>query len=150
MKDLKVFKDNRRIKSMSDIEKFESDLDLRLPDFLKEFILKYEGGRPVSEQRCYQLGNESSYELNQILYLRKSGIGGASIEAIFEGHKFYGIEGFIPFGIDSGGWDFNVSINEDTYGQVWVNKFDSGEEDPMEFVALSFEDFINGLESERL
>jgi hypothetical protein len=145
MKDIRILKDNRRVNSMLEIERFENDFNLKLPDFLRAFILKYEGCRPVSEQSYYWIDDETYCELNQVLYLRKSDLGGASIETILGDHKRNHIEGFIPFAIDSGGWDFDVSINEETYGQVWTNKFDSGEEDAMQLVAPSFDEFIDGL-----
>ncbi|MCR9253809.1 MAG: cell wall assembly/cell proliferation coordinating protein, KNR4-like protein, partial [bacterium] len=73
----------------------------------------------------------------------------ASIEAIYEGHQYYCNYGFVPFAIDSGGWDYNISIKEESLGQIWVNKFDSGEENTMHYVAPSFEYFINNLGEER-
>ncbi len=111
-----------------------------MPDILKGFLVKYEGAFLGSVEY------NGIPAFKEVLCLNKNE-DFASVEAILEGHKEEGIEGFIPFGIDSGGWDYNVSINEETYGQVWVNKFDSGEENTMEYVAPSFEEFINGLRS---
>lgn len=133
---------------MSEVEAFENDNNLKLPNDFKEFIVKHEGCRPVAEQSYYWVDHETYFELNQILYLRKSELGGASIEAILRGHIENGIEGFIPFAIDSGGWDYNVSVNSETYGQVWVNKFNSGEEETMDYVAPSFNEFINNLKAD--
>jgi len=145
---LTVSKDKRRVKSMNEVIKYGNKLGVVFPENLALFISMYEGLYLNEDESYYVNNNGILHELNSVLYLKYSkDLGGASIEAILEGHKEEGIEGFIPFGIDSGGWDYNVSINKETYGQVWVNKFDSGEENTMEYVAPSFEEFINGLRS---
>ncbi len=146
MRNLTVNKDNKLVKSAGDINAFEEAYSIKLPSELSEFLLIYEG-LYLDEDESYYGEGSNLFEVNKILFLRKKD-GLASIEAILEGHQEANILGFIPFAIDSGGWDFNVSINNDTYGQVWVNKFDSGEKETMEFVAPSFESFINGLQPE--
>ncbi|MGJ8733359.1 MAG: SMI1/KNR4 family protein [Cellulophaga sp.] len=147
MKKYIVKKDNRKIKFHSDFQKIENQFGFKVPDVLKNFLLLYEGLYLNEEESYYKTKLGSTYEVNSVLYLYKSE-SGASIESILEGHLEEGIKGFVPFAIDSGGWDYCVSINQETSGQVWVDKFDSGEENPMEFVSESFEDFISNLGSE--
>ncbi|MEQ8363874.1 MAG: SMI1/KNR4 family protein [Cyclobacteriaceae bacterium] len=148
MKNLKISEFNQRLESAIEIKKFENEFKIEFPDDLIELLLNYEGAK-LNEDECYFEHKKGLfYEVNQILYLRKSDLGGASIQDILKGHKSYGIEGFIPFAIDSGGWDFNISVNESTLGQVWVNKFDSDEEKTMIYVAPSLENFINSLKSD--
>ncbi len=44
--------------------------------------------------------------------------------------EIYETLGFMPFAIDHGGWVFNISMkNDDILRQVWLNRFDNGEED---------------------
>lgn len=146
MKKLTVKKDVRRISSREEIAQFELDKNIKFPEVLTSFLLEYEG-LYLSDKESYFV-NKKGYleELNCVLFLRKSDdLSGASIEAILDGHREDGRTNFIPFGTDSGGWDYCISVDLKTYGQVWVDKFDSGENDPMEFVAESLEEFINGL-----
>jgi hypothetical protein len=39
-------------------------------------------------------------------------------------------------------------LNDEIKGQVWIDKFDNGDENPFEFVSPSFEELINGLKTE--
>lgn len=137
---------NRRIKDVNEILKFEEKHKIKFPLELNEFLLVYEG-YSFSDEESFFKTKDGTYEVNRVLYLWENEIG-ASVEAIFEGHKFYNTEGFIPFIIDSGGWDFNISIKPETYGQIWVNKFDNGEDEPFVFVAKSLQEFLEGLTSE--
>ena len=141
MKKLTIFRVSEIQKTLRDISYLENKFNVFFPRILKFFLSEHEGKMIVE---TYFNNNPTFKEILMV----KSNKDLASIETILEGHKEEAIKGYIPFAIDSGGWDFNVSINEDTYGQVWVNKWDGGEEDTMEFVAFSFEEFINGLKSE--
>lgn len=131
-------------KISSSFNQFEQKYSLAIPNELKTILTIYGGNR--TKERIYLRRTGIFDVISQFLNLNKE--GEASVEKIYEGHLFYGIVGFIPFGIDSGGWDYNYSTNEETFGQVWVNKFDSGDEDTLEFVCSSFEKFIDGLITE--
>lgn len=145
MKVLKIGTDNRKVSSEQQVLEFEKRMGVVFPKELRELIIKYEGGYLDESQKFFK-ADEVLYEVNQMLYLEKAE-GKASIEAIIEGHRFYGIEGYVPFATDSGGWDYNVSINSVSYGQVWVNKFDSDEENTMVFLCNTLEEFIDSLKS---
>lgn len=135
MKELKIIEQTKTIKRTYSLNEIEMKFHINIPDFLKIFLIKYDNS--IVEETYYM--KEPSFK--EIISLEL-------LDSILEGHDYYGIIGYIPFAIDGGGWDYNVSITPETYGQVWVNEFDSGEENTMKFVANSFEDFINGLESE--
>ena len=141
MKDLQIVEQEKIIRDISDIDFFEKQYGVKFPDSLKKFLLKYDGA--MVKGTCFN----GAPTFKEILNLNKHPVS-ASIEEILKGHQSYGYKNFIPFAIDSGGWDYDVSISPETYGQVWVNKFDSGEENPFEFVRNSFEEFIDSLESE--
>ncbi|MCU0433093.1 MAG: SMI1/KNR4 family protein [Bacteroidia bacterium] len=141
MKCLTILNNQESKVQPSDIDYFEERYKIKIPEKLKDFFLLF-GGSRIKEM--YYHRGESLDQVCDIL-LVKSIQGKPSCESIYQGHLSYGDIGFIPFAIDSGGWDYNVSINPDTYGQVWVDKFDSGEETPFEFVCNSFEEFIDGL-----
>lgn len=138
MKVLTIIEQEKRIVNIDEFEIIEKKFNLKFPDILKDFILNYEGA--LIKETYYN--GEASFK--EVLYLLKQE-GFASIESILEGHEYYKIKRFIPFGIDSGGWDYNFSLDSNTYGQVWVNRFDDGDENTMQLVATDFNDFIDSL-----
>lgn len=143
---LEIKEQSKFLNDISEISAFEVKYDIKFPDSLKQLIYDYEGSYL---SKSYYINNEGIlHNVKEILVLNERE-GFASIEAIYIGHISYEIIGYIPFGIDSGGWDYNVSINEGTYGQIWVNKFDSGEENPLEFVCDSLETLITNLKTEQ-
>lgn len=146
MRSLTILQDNRRVKHLDEILAFEKEMQIEFPSILRQVLLKYEGCA-TKEYIYFRKGDHSNKfdAVSQFLFLRDSNGGGASIEAIYKGHQFYGIRGFIPFAIDAGGWDYCVSIKTETFGQIWVDEFDAGEEDPFRFVASSMEELIGGM-----
>jgi hypothetical protein len=138
MQKLTIIDQRSQLFNFDDIAFLENKFNLKFPEFLIDFFRVYQSAR--IKERYYN----GEPIIKKILFLRKHETS-ASTEEILDGHIFHGYNNYIPFAIDSGGWDYNVSINPDTYGQVWVDKFDSGEENPFEFVCNSFEEFINGL-----
>jgi len=146
MKQLTIKEDLKRTSSLNDIIILENVLKIKFPLNLKELIIQYEGCT-VEENVFFSEKVSSFFPINQFLYLCESHIGGASIEAIYNGHFKDGITEFIPFAIDPGGWDYNISINQKSFGEIWLNPFDNGNQE-YSFVASSLEEFINGLISE--
>ncbi|MBW8683838.1 SMI1/KNR4 family protein [Chitinophaga rhizophila] len=123
---------------LADVKAVEALGGITFPNNVRDFFLKY-SGCSVKEQyfteSCSFLG---------ILPLRSD--RSASVELILEGYlEDMETRDWLPFAIDAGGWVFAVSLAEDTYGQVWLDRFDSGEEDPFKFLAPSFEAFVNQL-----
>ena len=147
MKDLIIDNDLRRMSSIDDFSKFENSTMITVPSELKKVIFKYEGST-VKQNVFFNEEEGLFFSVSQFLFLYKSPEGGASIEAIYEGHLQEGNKDFIPFANDGGGWDYNFSINEKTYGQIWLNEFSGGDEDPYRFIASSLAVFINGLMTE--
>lgn len=140
MKDLIVLRKSKEI-TQSDIDNLELNIELTLPNFLKELILNYGG--------CRVRKNMFTERFFVLRFLTPQSNRTISIEKLFGSYKASeDPRSWLPFAIDSGGWVFNVSITEETYGQVWVDRFDSGDEDSHTFVASSLEEFIEGLEEE--
>lgn len=53
----------------------------------------------------------------------------------------------IPFAYDPGGWHFCLSFDEDTFGQIFINRWtDHSKEEQLLKIADSFEEFIDGLQ----
>jgi SMI1-KNR4 cell-wall len=147
MKSLTIKKDYRNDISLEDLKLIEKKYSITLPYQIKKIIFDYHGSS-VLEHVYYDKKENLFHSFNQFLFLKKYKIG-ASIEAIYEGHLEVGIKHLIPFAIDSGGWDFNFSIGEDTFGQIWLDCFDSNEENPYMLIAPSLEEFIDGLITEK-
>lgn len=141
MKKLTIKGVKERFSKTAEFTSLEKKFKISFPKPLKRLLLQYEGCHTL--QHIY-LNQDIFYSINNFLYIKEHSIG-ACVEAILGGHEYYGDHGYIPFAIDAGGWDFNVSIRPETLGQIWINKFDSGEENPFEFVCENLETFINGL-----
>lgn len=66
--------------------------------------------------------------------------------------KREGFEKKIPFAVDDGGWFYCLSVKEDSsFGKVYLFQMEmpyENEEQAFEFVADSFEEFIDGLQPE--
>jgi cell wall assembly regulator SMI1 len=125
----------------NDIKEVEDTFNIQFPEDYLSFLKKY-GGTSTKE-----VVYSDSCWVNFFLSLKSD--TGASIVSLLEGYRInYNEIDWIPFAIDSGGWSFCIALKEDIKGQVWVNKFDSGDENPFAFVANSLEDFINGLQTE--
>ncbi|MDJ1470982.1 SMI1/KNR4 family protein [Cytophagaceae bacterium DM2B3-1] len=138
MKDLTIISlSNKIVGSLEELNELGTEFNIDLPQEFKSFIVKYLG---MSVKETYYQGVPQFKQ-----FLKVSSIG-----KILAGHRYYGVEGYFPFAIDSGGWDYNISLRPETYGQVWVNKWDNGGvgEECFHFVANSFEEFIDGLEPE--
>ena len=55
---------------------------------------------------------------------------------------------YIPFGMDSGGWLFVISVQKVDYGLVYFARTDSELSEALTLLAADFDDFIDNLKSE--
>lgn len=145
MKSLKI--DYRNKNEINDlvIADFEAKMNIKIPLILQEFLKLYSGSS-IEENTFVKSEKETIFTLSYVCELYSE--FNPSIEKLVNGNQFYKYYDWVPFGIDPGGWVFNLSIANDKFGQVWINKFDSGDDNPFEFVADTFEEFINGLRTE--
>ena len=126
--------------SKGDVSKIESLLQIEIPEGLVEFICTYGD--------CFL--NDCYYEKDEI-YVVPNYICGTSnknpnILALIEGNIFYNNTDYLPFAIDLGGWVFNISLRDDeSYGEVWLNAFDNGEEHSFRFISKSIKEFLSNL-----
>ncbi len=68
-----------------------------------------------------------------------------NIFSLIEGNIFYENHDYLPIAIDGGGWVFNISLNANSYGEIWLNAFDSGDENSFRFVSKSLSEFLSNL-----
>jgi len=141
---MKQLTSNSTPKGLNDNEVFDFQRkhDIELPKYFLDFVRKY-GGTSTQEA-----GFEDSYWVN--FFLPFSSSKTASVTAVFETYVIeQNTKSWLPFATDPGGWVFCISLEKNTEGQVWIDKFDSGDENQFDFVCSSFEQFINGLQPEQ-
>jgi len=140
---MKSLKPNSKALEFSNEELIEiqARFNISFPDYFVSFLKTF-GGTSTKEM----IFNDKFW-VNFFLPL-KSNLS-SSIESTLQTYKEeLNTNIWLPFAVDSGGWVFNIALNVEINGQIWIDKFDSGEEDTMEFVAPSFEKFIDGLQTE--
>ncbi|MCR9253725.1 MAG: hypothetical protein NXI20_25140, partial [bacterium] len=71
LKKLTIRRDNRRVKSIKEINEFCAKSNIELPVILEEFLLMYEGCGMAEENSYYYDETEGLHEINQVLYLKK-------------------------------------------------------------------------------
>ena len=137
---------------ISDIEYglFVLEFNLNLPESYKAFILNNNGGYP--ELSYFQNANSELYEI-QAFYCVKLEVGDflenldsltSSLE-IIQDHQVDEQNipsSFYPFGYDSGGSVYCLSMDSKNQGAVFKCYFDGS---PERYICDSFEDFVNGL-----
>lgn len=145
MKELK--KDSFYIKiNVDGINYFESKYSVKLPQYLIDFILQYNGSGV--EEWIYT--NKTNYVINSFLPLKldKNSSVEQFLPFIRDKEEGIGRDDLIPFAIDPGGRPFLVSIGSNDERVVYYSTVGMGEETPIRKIANSFEEFINGLQTE--
>lgn len=139
IKKLSIIYSNNRLTSL-ELEKFQDDFGIVLPNFFIDFFLKYEGTE-VKEDTF-----KNQFQINRFLNFESK--RNASFVSIYKTYvDEFSVKTWIPFAIDSGGWVFVLSILERDFGKVYIDKFDSGNENSFELLSPSFQDFMDGLEA---
>ncbi|KUJ60596.1 hypothetical protein AR687_17650 [Flavobacteriaceae bacterium CRH] len=128
------------------IERFELANNIVLPNYLKDFFVKYNGAS-IKE---YIYNNNVDYIINSFLPLLKN--RNASVElilpAVQDEDEGIGRNDLIPFATDPGGRPFYVSIGSNDEGVIYYDLVGLGDDEPLRQIANSFEEFINGLQEE--
>lgn len=122
------------VKELEDIEaisKFEIDNNIIFPEDLKNYLQKYNGGRPSS--RLFDTAKEKEHEFKTLLSFNK-----ADIETIYKNFPIDSKhEKLIPFASDPAGNYFCLYRNAIYY---WHH-----ERDEAEYLADTFEEFLKKL-----
>jgi hypothetical protein len=118
------------------------ELDIVIPEDYMSFMMLYGGGVGILENLFDgRLGINGT--------LRTESKRNPSIRSIFETYRLeMHTKNWLPFAIDGGGWVFCYSISPETMGQIYIDRFDSGEEPPHEFLAQTLEEFVDKLAQE--
>lgn len=115
----------------------EKEVGNQLPAELIEVIKNY-GGLAVLEDK-FTDNNDVEWEIQAFDNI-------ASIIDLTKEFKENSWGSKVPFAFDPGGWHFCLSLDEDTFGKIIVNRWtDYSPEEQFVVIANSFEEFINGL-----
>ena len=127
--------------TITEVEQFESDIGFKLPKSYKQFLTQNNGGVP--RERIFWDGEIES----GVSYFYPLKHGKNTIEKIIGLiHREDALpKTFLPFASTGGAGNYVISMNTDSFGEVYVFHYDGSEPFKM---ANSFEEFINYLEEE--
>ncbi|CAL2080597.1 SMI1/KNR4 family protein [Tenacibaculum sp. 190524A05c] len=126
------FENSKEAITLEDLNNFESEYKVLLPESYKNHLLKYNGGFPALD---IYFGN-FNVPIDSFLSLKN---GTQTIEKSIKSLEHVLNEGEIPFARTTSGTIF-MSLKEEKSGGIYVAY---SEWEP-ELLAESFEDFING------
>lgn len=146
MKQLAIISNSIKL-SDKEIDFFELKYKIHFPSFFVDFLREYNGAE--TEEHIYSSDN-IKYVVNNFLPLLEN--RNASIEQILpvvrDEEEDIGRSDLIPFAIDPGGRPYYVSIGNNDYSSVYIDRIGMGYSNPLLKIADSFEEFINGLRPE--
>ncbi|POR19877.1 hypothetical protein BWK58_14195, partial [Flavobacterium columnare] len=123
--------------TLSDINDFEKELGMTLPNGYKFHLLIYNGGCPESKD---------TFEGRSIAHFYPIKYGNHNLIETYNNLKNLLPINFLNFAYDAGGNPFCFDLSEGKdYGKIYFCPMDMGEVIP-EFLADSFENFMNNLE----
>jgi len=130
------FKNTEQSINNTEFDQFEREFGLNLPKAYKRHILKNNGGKPTLD--IY--GELRIHYFHSIKYAEFT-----TLEKTLERIKDILPDDFFPFAQDSGGNQVGFFLNEEEYGKVYIWFHDMDEEDELEYLADSFDEFMKGL-----
>ena len=136
--------------NLEEIAKFETLIKAKLPDDYKKFLLKHNGGHPVTNGfKLIEPINEKTNEAGISWFYALYNGDVSNITKQFHRTREQLPEELIPIGYDSGG-ETCLGIAGEYYGQVhyWTTNWSMWKEEDYNYlylVANSFTEFINKL-----
>ena len=122
------------------IRLFEIGEGIVIPNPLKEFWKNY---NPIyTEQNIYFKDGEKYYLDRFFPFSDECEL---SFQTVFMALGDYLKKEYLPFANDSGDWQFLVSINKESNGEIFLCRMDEIIPDSLVKMSDSFEEFINGL-----
>lgn len=125
----------KSLKSAELIDSFEDLAKYEFCDSFKKCVLNYNGGRPSN--RIFDTDSAKERELKSFLSFNKE--DKETVWKIFSWNKDELKDKYIPFGIDNFG--NLICFNADNDNIVFINH----ENLTVEYIAATFDDFLNGL-----
>ena len=125
-----------------DILNAQKEMGIVIPEPFINFLLIFNGGDMPRNLK------ERKFSIRDFLSIKKSA---DSLQGVFSAvsESFGGTKDWLPFGFDFGDWIYCICLKESKYGQIFLRRTDeTDEEDAFEFIANSFDDFIENLRPE--
>lgn len=130
--------------SLKDLEMFEREHNLNIPDLYRDFLLTYNGG--YADPNVFYISSEEGESVLNVFY----GIGNMynNLEKKFDFFDEIVEIGFIPIASDSGGNQICLGVNERFYEKIyfWDHEQEADEDmGNMYFLAENINEFLDGL-----
>lgn len=122
---------------------FEMNEGIIIPKSLKVFWGNY---NPVYIEKNVFFKDGEKYFLDR--FFPFSDQYELSFQSVFNMLKEYLGNDYLSFANDSGDWQFLISINQSSLGEIFLCRMDEVIPDSLISLANSFEEFINGLKTE--
>jgi len=132
---MKKFKGSEQELTVAELDTFQQELEITLPQKYIEHILVVNGGKPL----------EDTFNGKRVHYFHSIKYGDYPLHEIIEDIKDVLPDNLFPFAEDEGGNAFCISLSEENNGEIYIWYHDMDDEDKVEFLADSFEDFMKGL-----
>ncbi len=129
----------------SEIRNFELKHCVTLPKLFIDFL---QSQNPVYTQECYfYVKGKEPFDIFFFPFSERSEHWTIQkgTENLFE--SFYDRR-YIPFGADSGGWQYVISVDAKDYGKIYFCRMDEELDRALTFLAEDICEFINGLASD--
>lgn len=129
---------------IQEIKEFEQANNLKIPKEFQAFLIKY---NPIYlENNVYKFGNETFY-IDRFYPFDKT--YELSIQTIFLNLRDYLGNDYLAFANDPGNWQYVISLNNNSYGEIYLCRMDDIIPDSLQKIANNFREFINGLKIEK-
>jgi len=149
-KTMKIVESYKRL-SGSDIARIEEKLKVKLPEEYREFLLKYNGGKPIPDA----VRHEGEYlDFVAFFYAARFNIYADDLLRNVEEYSEYILDHYLPFAESPGGDVYCLSLKPDEHGSVyyWDHEMANYDGEPWEEnmikLARSFDEFLAGLYTE--
>jgi hypothetical protein len=141
MKRLTVI-ESEKLPSKMELDEFEVANNIRLPPSFQAFIL-HQNPVYVEESFFFAEGREP-YDITFFPFSEDSEYWTIqrSFKDLFEG--FFERK-YLPFGCDSGGWQYVISLQGLDYGKIYFCRMDEALDSALTLLSDDFEQFVNGL-----
>jgi hypothetical protein len=133
------------IVSEEEIIVFENEIQKEIPFSFRSFILQKNGGS--TKEVIFRESNGNEHYISHFLPLLEGNNGSIKNDIALVNDEKPEIN-WLPFGFDPGGWTYCISLKKESYGQVFLFRMDKIHEEAFDFIAPSFEEFINNLKPE--
>lgn len=133
--------------NVKDIEKFEEFIGEKLPNDIRKYFEKYNGGKWT--KNIFLISSEDGKSSLHHVYGFFNSPDYKSMYSNYDSLKFRIGPEFVPFADDPGGNQICISVNKDTYGYIyyWEHELE-GSNNSLVLISKSFNSFVNSLEGE--